>query len=585
MAQLDSLLQQASTIQKQYQEGLQYKKQMGLLDKWSENERFKAGDQWPRATEKTKNLPRPVFNIIKQIQNHKVASVMNENLKMVFSAMDSEEDSTEYQAADTFTRYADTNWELIKQDSLNEEALESASCVGTGIWHYYFDSSIKGGNVLKYQGALKGEIIDPVNFFPGNPQNTDVQQQPYNIITYRDLVENVRKQAQDNGIAQEMVALIQPDSDTQDQAYDMAKKEITESNKVTVIVKYWKENDVMFFTKVASGIIFKPKTKTPLTLYPIVIMQWERRKRSIFGISDTEGLIPNQKAINFLMAMQLLSTQLTGWPKLLVDKTMVKQAISNAPGEVINVLSQAGHSIGNSVQYMNPVAMPAHTPHLIDSFLSYTKEVAGANENALGEQKTSQLNATAIMLLQKASGVPLESIKKRFYQAMEDAGRIWGDFWKGYYNIDRIITLKDDNNQSYTQTFNGSQHQNVDMNLKIDIGPSSSYSESLMMTSLDKLFDKGAISLEQYLTFAPNNVIPFKDRLLKSIQQQANDPNHILSQLTPQEQQAFYAAPPEQQQAILAQLQASQGQMQGQAPQQPVMAQQPNMPQQQAPMM
>jgi hypothetical protein len=55
MTQLDSMLQQASTIEKQYQDGLQYKKQMGFLDKWAECERFKAGQQWPAATDKTKN--------------------------------------------------------------------------------------------------------------------------------------------------------------------------------------------------------------------------------------------------------------------------------------------------------------------------------------------------------------------------------------------------------------------------------------------------------------------------------------------------------------------------------------------------
>ena len=60
------MLELAAQINKQYAEGLAYKKQMGFLKNWSEYERFKAGDQWPQPTEKTKNLPRPVFNVIKQ---------------------------------------------------------------------------------------------------------------------------------------------------------------------------------------------------------------------------------------------------------------------------------------------------------------------------------------------------------------------------------------------------------------------------------------------------------------------------------------------------------------------------------------
>lgn len=587
MAQIDKLLTEAGKIEQEYKEGLQYKNQMGFLRNWAEYERFKAGDQWPKITEKTKNLPRPVFNILEQIINHKVASVMNENIKMIFTANDASEESPAIEGADKYTRFADATWENVKQDALNEEALDSGATTGPCIWHYYWDTSRKGGNQLKYIGEIAGEVIDPVNYFPGNPQETNVQKQPYNIITYRDLVDNVRDMAAQNGVSKELLSLIKPDSETEDQAYDMAKKELTDDKKVTVIVKYWRDKDGLIrFKKVASGIVVTPDKNTRMKLYPLVIMQWKRRKRSIFGVSDVEGLIPNQKAINFLMAMQLLSVQLTGWPKLIVDPSLVQQKVSNTPGEVINVNSGQSGNIGNAIQYMNPGTLSHNAPQLVDSFLAYTKEVVGANENALGEQKSGQLNATAIMLLQKASGVPLESIKRRFYQAMEDVGLVWAEFFRVYYNTERIVSLKDDNEEVYTDSFTGSDYADIDMNLKIDIGPSSSYSESLMMTSLDKLFDTQQITLEDYLQFAPKNVIPFKDRLLKKIQerqdmqiQQANDPAAIIAQLKPEEQQAFYAAPPEVQQQILAQLQP-QPQPMAQQPQQMPTAQ----PQPQAPM-
>lgn len=566
MAKQESMLSEASKVENEYKQGLSYKKQMGFPSKWAEFERFKAGDQWPQATDKTRNMPRPVFNIIKQIINHKVASVMNENIKMVFTANDADEGSIEIEAADKFTRFSDTTWENLKQDSLNEEALDSGATTGPCIWHYYWDMSQSGGNALKYVGEIAGETIDPVNFFPGNPQEHRVQKQPYIIITHRDLVENVRKQAEDNKVPKEQVALIKPDAETQDQAYDMAKKELAEDTKVTVLTKYWKENGMVFFQKVASGVVVKPKTSMNIKLYPLVVMQWERRKRSIFGASDVEGLLPNQKAINFLMAMQLLSAQQTGWPKLILDKTVIKQQVTNTPGEVINVTTGGQQAIGNAIQYLNPPVMPAHVPNLVDSFLGYTKEVAGANENALGEQNRGQLNATAIMLLQKAAGVPLESIKRRFYQAMEDVGLVWAEFWKVYYNTDRMVTLKNDDDEEYNDVFNGSEYQDVDMKLKIDIGPSSSYSESLMMTSLDKLFDTGHIMLEDYLMFAPKNVIPFKDRLLKKIQerqeqammQQEEMFNQMLGQLSPEEQQMFMSAPPEVQEQIKQQMMGAQ---------------------------
>lgn len=566
----DKVLGEASIVEQQYKDGLAYKKQMGYLDKWPEYERFKAGDQWPAVTPKTKNLPRPVFNIVKYIQNHKVSSVMNENIRMVFTGQESvDEDQMSVMtpgdqqtvqlaedAADTFTRYSDVVWEHIKQDELNEEALESAANIGTGIWHYYWDQSIQGGNITRYVGDMAGETLDAVNVFFGNPQQREVQKQPYIIISSREMLDSVKETAKANGISNEMISLIQPDKDVNDEGYDRAKVEVTSSKKVTVLTKYWKEKGTVYFMKVCSSVVVVPKTSTDINLYPIVVMQWERRKRSIFGVGDTEGLIPNQKGINLLMAMQLLSAQLTGWPKLVHKSNAVDpNKITNTPGEIIEDRSPPG--TGDGVKYLHPPTPSSAIPGLVDSFIDYTKTLSSAQDAATGDVAKGQLNASAIMLLQKAAGVPIESIKKRFYRAMEDVGRIWEQFWKVKYNTTRMITVEDDDGTMIGREFEGTQYQGIDLNLKIDIGPSSSYSEQLMMASLDNLFNGGHITLDQYLEFAPKNVVPFKDRLMRQIQQRQED------------QQAI-----EQQMAMMAAGQA------GAQPNAPVIPQEPSMPQQ-----
>lgn len=533
----------ASQIEKEYEEGLQYKKQMGFTSKWPEYERFKSGDQWPAATDKTKHLPRPVFNIIDYIENHKVSSVMNENVKMVFSPQESfneeeQEADSELQkateGADLYTRYSDTTWENIKQDELNEEALESAANIGTGIWHYYWDNSKKGGITVPYVGDIAGETIDSINVFFGNPQNRNVQKQPYIIISSRDTVKNVRNEAINNGVSKEIALQIASDKKTNEEGYDSAKHELSGSDKVIVLTKYWKENGKVFFAKVSSGVTVKPPTDSGLSLYPIVVMQWKRRKKSIFGIGDTEGLIPNQKGINFLMAMQLLSVQLTGWPKLVYKTGAVDPSkINNDPSVPIEDRSPVGQE---GVRYLQPGTSTYQADKLLNSFMENTKLLSSAQDVATGDIGKGEMNASAIMLLQKAAGVPIESIKKRFYRAMEDVARIWEDFWKSKYNTTRKVTLKDDEGQEYAADFNGSDYADVPMNLKIDIGPSSSYSEELMMASLDKLYDKQAITLEDYLEFSPKNVVPFKDRLLKRLkerQEQMMQQEQMLQQQMP----------------------------------------------------
>lgn len=598
MAKTQSPMETAGTVLNQYKEGLAYKKQQGYLHDWATYERFRAGDQWPKVTNRTKDLPRPVFNVIDQIQAHKVSSVMNENIKMVFSPMESMQqtdqtqqpvDDPESQAADLFTKYSEATWERLKQDDLNEEALDSASNIGTCIWHYYWDASKQGGTQLRWIGEMCGEIIDPVNFFPGNPQQRDTQKQPYIIITHRDEVKNIQDEAQENGVSQEQIVMITPDKDTEDQAYDMAKVEVNGSKKATILTKYWRQPDgFVYFMKVCGNVIVKPMTNTNRKLYPLEVMQWKRRKKSIFGIGDTEGLIPNQKAINFLIAMQILSVQNTGWPKMLIKKNFIKQNPSNTPGEILVDSSPEGFW---GAQYMQPGTLSPVAGALVENILQYTKEVSGANESAMGEQVSAQLNASAIMMLQKAAGIPIESIKRRFYQSMENIARIWEEFWKVNYNTTRLVNVKNENQDSMSVQFNGSQFENVEMDLKIDIGPSSSYSESLMMNSLDKLHDSKEISTIQYLKYVPNSVAPYKDRLIKELQQQqvqqqqaqmmmqqqqaqaqqqqqimaqqqsqANQPHvfdQILAKMPKHEQEQFRKASPEQQKAIMDQMMQS----------------------------
>lgn len=566
-----SMQEEASKVQQQYTDGLAYIKRMGFLDAWPEYERFKAGHQWPPVTKRTENLPRPVFNIIRYIENHKVSTVMNENVKMLFSPeemSDGEEQDADDQAADLFTRYSDAAWENIKQDELNEEALESASNLGTGIWHYYWDNEIKGGKNMPYIGEMCGEVIDPLNIFFGNPQQRRVQKQPYIIISCREEVDTIKEMAKAENVPAHMIELIKPDKDVNNEGYDRAKVEVNDDKKTTLLTKYWKENGMIYFMKVCGSIIVKPKTSTGMKLYPIAVMQWERRKKSIFGVGDTEGIIPNQKAINFLMAMQLLSVQLTGWPKLVYKNGAIDpNKVANVPGEMIADNTPPGQ--GDGVKYLTPGSSSNLAMGLVDSFMEYTKSLSSAQDASTGDVGKGQLNASAIMLLQKAAGVPIESIKKRFYRTIEDIGRIWEEFWKVKYNTTRLVTLEDDNGKPYPAEFNGAQHADVGMNLKIDIGPSSMYSEELMMSSLDKLFDGQYISLEDYLEFAPQNVIPFKDRLLKKIEEQKQAANMQIVMQMPPEMQAQYAqAPPEIQQQLVQQFQQQleQAQMAAQQP-------------------
>lgn len=569
---------EANIIQQKYKFGLQYQKEMRFTDKWPEYERFKAGDQWPAPTENTRNLPRPVFNIIDYIENHKIASVMNENIKMTFSTTEVPNDEDEVlqlaaDGADKFTKMSEVTWEDIQQDNLNEEVLESASNLGSGFTHYYMDTEATGGITLKWVGKLAGEDIDPINIFFDNPQCRNIQKQPGIIISKRDTVASVREEAKKNRVSIEDINAIVGDKETKDEGYDTAQHEVNGEDKCTILIRYERRNGFIWLCKVCGTVVVKPWVNTGKKLYPISCMIWKKRKKSIFGIGDTEGLIPNQKGINFLLAMMLLSAQQTAWPKLIAKSGALKQVITNEPGEIITDMK--GDNVDN-IKYLQPGNFNASTFALVDKFVDLTKQFSSAQDAATGNLDQKNNTATGIALLQRAAGVPLESIRRRFYKYLEDVGRIWEEFYKVDYNLDRPVKFKDEDGNEIPDIFNGAKYAGIDMGLKINIGPSTQYSEALAMQSLDKFYDKKEIDILDYLELAPKNAVPFKDRLKKIIEKRRQEQmqpawlqkfddgtlDKMVQTLTPEELMMI-KQDPQTQEAILNKLGGIQNEMPG----------------------
>lgn len=77
----------------------------------------------------------------------------------------------------------------------------------------------------------------------------------------------------------------------------------------------------------------------------------------------------------------------------------------------------------------------------------------------------------------------------------------------------------------------GTAYSDVEMKLKIDVGASSTYSESLGMATLDKMYDKGDLSVDDYVELAPDNVMPFKETLKKLRSAELEQAQQLQSQM------------------------------------------------------
>lgn len=507
----------------QYQHGLSWQQAMKFNVDFPRFVTFKEGEQWPASTERTKNLPRPVFNIVDMFVRTKRAAVLNQPITINYtpaeiSGIDETRELATQGAAD-LTDYAKMLWKRARQDIINAELVDDAATLGTGIYHCYYDMSVTGGIDTLWRGEIRGECIDPLCFFVSDPQVRDVQKQAWIIISQRVSVESVQQLAKRYGVASSLIEQLRGDSETSD--YEAAKHELTGEDKMTLLTKYHRDDKGnVLMTRCTEKVIIcenEPLTPegavSPITRYPVAVFCWYLRKKCVFGIGEVQTMIPAQKAINFLKAMELLSIQQTAWPKLIVKPNALnRQAVTNEPGEIL-----IDHtSNGAGISYLNPPVLSGAASALAESIMSLMRTTSGVNEATTGESMGASMAASAIIALQSQAKTPIEEIQKRYWLTVEDIGGIWAEMIKCYYTEERSLSAdKGAGIDPERRVFLGSEYAGIDYEVTPDVGASSEYGEVLSQSTLDKMLDRGDITIDQYVKLAPRNVVPFREQFIK----------------------------------------------------------------------
>ena len=527
-------IEMASKIWNEYQQGINYFKKKGLDEEWKTCEEFYEGNQWPKATPKTKAMPRPVINVCAMIADNKKAGILSGNLKMVFQPAEMFGDYFEKaeQGADLFTRFAEYVSKEMKQTKLDDEAQSYATQLGSYIYHYYWDTTISGGMQTPYVGGMRAEMIHPKNCIVHNPMECDIQKQKYVIIASCEPLASVRELARKNGIKEwELIG-----KDT-----DMDSSEELEIAVCTVLTKYYRENGKVIWVKsTKESLITNPTQWEPnknkikfddkydeeevaepdsintdgyfrKQLYPIVFGVHKKRKECIYGIGEIAQSIPNNKAINFSLGMMLLSIQQTAWPKMIQKmNALANQQITNEPGEIVTDTTKGQ---GWGVKYLETPGFNSQALLLTDKILDLTRTTTGSTEVVTGEVLGANMAASAIIALQNQAKKPIEMYQKSLYRAYEEIGKIYEQFFKYYYNDGRMFSFNDEDNNQYVAQMYGSDYQNFDYSLQIEIGQAGTFSDSLTVSLLDNLVGTQAIDVDDYIELYPENIMTFKPKL------------------------------------------------------------------------
>ena len=495
--------QDAAQIFAEYEKLSGYNQQIGLYETVKKNENFFIGKQWEGVN--APNLDKPVINILKRAVAYFLSVVVSDDVSVSLSGFS--EDAPDMPVLDMLSAQFDEVFERAKVKEKNRDALKNAAVDGDGCFYMYFDPNAPAGALTP--GAICVDVIDNTNILFANPEEPEVQKQPYLLILMRKTLEQVRSEAVKNGISNEQMEAIRPDD------AENAGGEVKEDDKVSVILKLWKseETGTVHAAKCTRDVILQDEVDLGYRLYPVAYFSWDKVKNSYHGQAAITGLIPNQIFINKLFAMCMEHVKKMAFPKLVYNEDLLPDGLTNQVGEALAVRGDPNMAIAVGV---GAADMSAQVLHLIERIIAHTRDAMGATDAALGSVRPD--NTSAIIALQRASAMPLELQRMAFYQFIEDYVRVFLDMMRVNYGL-RRVTLSAEG-KSKTALFDFSKLSEFDLKLNIDVGASAYWSELMQVQTVDNLFARGVISdAVTYLESVPDGYIKNKRRLIEKIKE------------------------------------------------------------------
>ncbi len=491
----------ADSIWQEYQKGVSYNTALDLYENVEKCENFYIGKQWEGLN--APDLPKPVINVLRRVVSYFISMIVSDDVSSLFTPFKETEETK--RESETLSKAVEEVIESCGIKTLAREVVRDAAVDGDGALYFYYDPNEESGQKVK--GKIKAEILDNTCVIFGNPYNKDLQSQDYIIISIRKTLKKVKEEAEAAGLGEDIISQIKADSDAN--MYNTA--EVEPDELVTVVLKFYKEDGKVMAVKSTQSVILKDPWDTGLSLYPVSFMRWDMMKNSYHGVSALLAMIPNQIAINQLFAMAIHHMKTLAFPKIIYDATKLK-AWSNKVGQAIGTQGNPNDAIATGFKAPD---MSAQVMQLIETLIQKTLEFMGASDATLGNIRPD--NTSAIIATQQSSAMPLELQKMEYYRFTEEYVRIIVDIIKANYGTREVVTENEAGELS-TSSFNFGNISLSNLNLHIDIGPASYFSELMQTQTLDNLFTKGIITdATEYLDRVPSKYLPGKAKLIESL--------------------------------------------------------------------
>ena len=561
-------------IWKQYSQIKQYLTGKNYYEQLEMNYNFAKGDQWENL--KSGGMPMPVDNIITPVCNYKIGVISQNNMTITFTNENfRKEDLEELEDGTNFRKIAD---EVIEKINKNINRFFEANNLENNTWDYDEENCISG-NVGMYiyedeENIKKADMIYGNNIFFSDENNNDIQDQSFILITFRRPVEKIREEAKKHGLTAEKISQIVADNNTNEQVGNKDEVRDEQGKALCILKLYKKEKETtriqektvingngepetiqeeikekkvtVHMMKSTKNVIYVPETDLGLTLYPVALNTWINEKKSIRGRGEPQDKIVNQIEINKTMARRDIAIALTAYPKAAYNSNMIENPNAlDKVGVAIEVKDRSVQNVKNAIDYLQPAQVSPDAKNFCDELSQKTKDNASASDSALGNINPEKASGRSIIAVRDAAAVPINvhvARKKKFY---EDIGRILFDFMQ---NVDvdgqRVIISNVDEETGLSST-NVEQipyeiMQKLKVGVKVNVSQTDPFSILAMEEMWDSLFERQAITFEEWVSGLTNNSKYNKSKLeeiIKKRKEKEKEMALIQQQITEQQSQ------------------------------------------------
>lgn len=481
---------------------------------------FANDDQWRNV--QAEDISKPMIPIIQKAKQYSVANVCSTNISATISPEEYSSEETpedmqeEIKAIDMANAEIRNIFDNVKYEYKVREGLADCFDMGDMCLHTYWDADVKPLKGKKYEnveGEIKAELVDGPNVMFGNANNPDPQIQPYIIVVGRDLAKTLQEEAK----KYKETETVHEDTDWEYQPGDNGKIEV-EADKYgkalyIIVYKKDKKTGTLKATKLTRSAYIYKDIDTKLHRYPIAWMNWRKQKNQYHGRAGCTGLIPNQIAINKLLAMVIYSTMKTAFPTMVYNADKLS-APTNEIGKAIPLRNMMpNESIQGVAGFLERGEVSNQVIKIIEMIIEHTKDMLGINDAAVGN--TNAENTSAMALAEKLTSVPLENVRSNLYEFTEQFVDNILDMMGCKYGT-RPVRVSNNESSQYIP-FNFDIMKDLNVSKRIDVGAIGYASELSSLKELRDLLEMGAITVVDYLERLPEHQIPERDELVKEL--------------------------------------------------------------------